>query len=221
LNKKDLSRLAARLAEDLPGLRFTGPLLYFEPPAPILRALYLESHSYDARQFYLWAFVLVPCVPARIVSFNFGWRIGPGRGNGPWSAASSDLDVSLMQAIRREALPRLSSVRSASDLAPLARTLDKSRDPYVIQAIAYALMRECRLELGMQSLDALLGCLDASIGWQAEIARRAQSVRALIVADSTGAQAQLEQWEIDTLDALKLASPAANKQALLPGGASI
>jgi len=84
MKTKEFVSLAKQLSPDLHGFAINGPLMFIRPVNRVLRGLYFEGSSFDAKSFYLWAFFLPLCVPTKHVSFNLGKRIRGGGGE-RWS----------------------------------------------------------------------------------------------------------------------------------------
>lgn len=203
MTNKDFAALGQRVLPSLPDFAIKAPLMLIPPAKHTLRGLCFESHSYEAKLFYVWVFFLPLCVPTKHVGFNLGKRI-EGAGGGPWNADAPNLVAELSTALKREALPFLSRIESPRDLAQAAASLQQSQDPYTQQAIAYALARAGDVNKAVAALDELARLLDAKVPWQLEMAERANALKSQLLSDASGAQKQLEAWEAESVRNLGL-----------------
>lgn len=200
MKNKDFAALAQRLSPDLPAFAVKAPLMIIPPVGHTLRGLCFESHSHEARLFYIWVFFLPLFVPRKHLSFEFGKRIGGDR----WNADAPNLVYELGAALKREALPFLSPIESPHDVAQAAASLRLPQNPHVQQAIAYALARTGEVDKAVRALDELTPMLNANIPWQLEIAERAQVLKSNLLANPADAQRQLEAWENESVKNLGL-----------------
>lgn len=106
-------------------------------------------------------------------------------------------------AVTREALPFLSEVESLPDLARIVAAKWSPKNPYVKQAIAYALAYSGQLEAANTQLEQLLELLDSTVPWQREMAERAILLRTKLT-NLQDAQQQLRIWEMESRSNLKL-----------------
>jgi hypothetical protein len=203
LKNRDFAQLAKQLLPDLPGFGLKVPLMYIQPVEHTLRGICFESHSYDAKLFYVWVFFLPLFVPTKHVIFNLGQRVR-GRGGERWDSDSPNLISDLRQAIKQEALPFLGGLRSARDVAIAAQSLGRSQDLYVQQAIAYALAYARETDRAVKALEKLVSAADISVPWQREIAERAKDLRVSLSTNPFEALSKLEAWKSDSICALKL-----------------
>lgn len=200
MKNKDFAALAQRLLPELPGFAVKAPLMFIAPVGHTLRGLCFESHSYEAKLFYVWVFLLPLCVPRKHVSFELGKRIGGDR----WNADAPDTVRELGIALKREALPFLSPIESPHDVAQAAKSLRLPQNPNVQQAIAYALARAGDVDKAVAELDTLLAMLDVKVPWQLEMLERANSLKSQLLNDASSAQKQLEAWEVESVRNLGL-----------------
>jgi hypothetical protein len=204
MKNKDFAGLAKQLLEDLPGFFVKGPMAASRPVKHALRGLYFEGSSFDAKSFYVWTFFLPLFVPAKHVSFNFGKRLRSPSGGDRWNADAPNLVAELKAAVKREALPFLSGIESAEDIAMVAATFLKAGDPYGQQAIAYAWARAGEGSRAVEELERLVCLLDAKVPWHREMAERAEALKTKLLTNPAEAQRQLETWESETSQNLGL-----------------
>jgi hypothetical protein len=202
MRNRDFAVLAKQLLPALPGFVAKTPFMFVAPVKQTLLGLCFESHSYEARLFYVWVFFQLLAVRAAHASFTLGKRIeGPERG--PWDADAPDLVTQLGAALRREALPFLSRIKSPLDVAEAAGAL-RRENPYVQQTIGYALARAGDVARAVPALDELIRALDLRSPWQREIAERADLLKATLLSDAADAQRMLDVWEDETVRNLGL-----------------
>ena len=200
MKNKDFAELAKRLLPDLPGFAVKAPLMFIPPVKHTLRGLCFESHSHEAKLFYVWVFFLPLFVPRQHVSFEFGKRIGADL----WNVDAPNLVHELGDALKREALPFLSPIESPRDVARAATSLRLPQNPHVQQAIAYALARAGDVNKAVAALDELVRSLDVKVPWQLEMAERANALKPQLLSDAPSAQKQLEAWEAESVRNLGL-----------------
>lgn len=204
MKNKDFSALAEQLLADMPGFFVKGPLAANRPVKHVLRGLYFEGSTFDTKSFYVWVFFLPLFVPTEHVSFTFGKRLRDPSGGDRWKADAPTLVVELRGAMKREALPFLSSIESAEDIAQVAATFQKAETPYVQQTIAYAWAQAGHVKRATEELTELVRLLDENIAWQVAMAERAERLKAKLVTDPAEAQRQLRDWEIESVKNLGL-----------------
>jgi hypothetical protein len=204
MKKKDFVALAKRLLPHLTGFTVKGPLLFIPPVKHTLRGIYFEGSSFDARSFYVWMFFMPLCVPTHYVSFHLGRRVRGIGGGDRWNADTPNLLAELGTALQHEALPFLGGIESLHDVAKAATALQTSRDPYVQEAIAYALARAGDVEQAARALDQLVGLFDEKVPWQCEMAGRARALKSQMVSNPADVQRQLEAWEAENIHKLGL-----------------
>lgn len=204
MTSKDFLSLGKQLLPAMPGFAIKGPLMFLPPVDHTLRGLCFESHSHEARFFYVQMFFQLLCVPTNHVVFTFGKRLGGGNGK-RWDADDPSLGAGLTSAIQKEALPFLAALRTPKDTAAAARLLTgESKNPNLHQAIAYALARAGETTAATDELDNLLSLSSSAVAWERDIASRAQMLRAKLVENPADAQQQLETWESETAKNLGL-----------------
>jgi len=197
MTKKQFLTLVGRIAPHLPEAKIKFPMIIFPPAREVLRGLYFERSGSDSRRFYLWAFFMPMCVPSQQVSFNLGRRLGDA--DQRWDLDDPDLDEKMLFAIRAEGLPFLEKVRTPVAAARFAKaTAETAKSPYVLQASAYMYARAGEATEAIRSLVDLLQVLELQVSWQAEIASRAQKLKALLNESPKEAEMQLRAWEDET-----------------------
>jgi len=199
----EIATFGKRLLADLPGFAAKGQMLFMRPIGHTLRGIFFDR-SVNPRGFYVQIFIQPLFVPAEHVAFNVGWRLGGS--SHIWNADAPGLISELDAALKREALPFLSGVQSPQDVARAAASLQKSGDPYVQQAIAYAFARDGDAQQAATALTQLVRTLDLKeqYPWQREMQRRAEVLKAELQDNPLVARQRLESWEVETTKRLGL-----------------
>lgn len=122
---RELEKIGRQLLPELPGFAAKKKLLFIQPIGHTLRAICF-ARSIDPRGFHAHMFVQPLFMPEQqCVVFNFGWRLDRGR---VWNADATNLIADLGSTIRREAVPFLSRIHSARDVAEVGLSLERSGD---------------------------------------------------------------------------------------------
>ena len=95
--------------------------------------------------------------------------------------------------------PVFGDIASLHDVAKAATALQTAQDPYVQEAIAYALARAGDVEQAAMALDQLVGLLDVKVPWQCEMADKARALKSQMVSNPSDVQRQLEAWEAESV----------------------
>ena len=143
------------------------------------------------------------CVHAQHVTFNLGRRIG-GKDQ-RWDFRDPQLVEKIVLSIKGDAYPLLGSIQSPNEAARVALSVaGTAKSPHVQQASAYLLAQAGETNAASKSLDQLLYLLKLDVPWQAEMAARAQELKALLLKGPGAAEAQLQSWEIESIHNLGL-----------------
>jgi hypothetical protein len=206
MKTKEFSSLAKQLLPHVSGMIIHGPMMLAVPVGEVLRGIYFEGSDFDAKSFYVWVFWLPLYVPTERIAFNLGKRIR-GRSGERWNAESAQLLENLATAIRCEALPFLGGLETPQGVVKAARlAAAESRDPYVHQALSYALAKAGETEDAVGAIDTLLGLLTPGIPWQAELGTRANLLKEKLLERIENAGAMLEGWRAESVRKLGLES---------------
>jgi hypothetical protein len=203
LKSKDFAQLAKQLLPDFPGFAVLGPLMYMRPIGHTLRGFCFESHSYEAKLFYVWVFFLPLFVPTKHIGFSLGNRIA-GRDGERWSADAPNVVSDLRFALQRDGLPFLRGLGSAREVAYAAEGLGRSQSLHVQQAIAYALAYVGAREEAGKALDRVISMVDDAVPWQRDIGNRAVDLKVKASTNPVEAMRQLDAWKAESLRDLKL-----------------
>ena len=201
MTKKEFEAIGKRLLPELPGFASKGQLLFVQPIGHTLRGVFFDR-SIDPRTFYAQVLLEPLFVPSDVIGFNVGWRLGGGCHD--WKADDPNLIADLGIALKQQALPFLLDIQSPRDVAHAAISLKKSQDPYVQQAIAYALARAGDVDQAVTALDQLSSLHATHIQWQRTMVDRALALRSTLLLDPGEAQRQLEAWEAESMENLGL-----------------
>jgi hypothetical protein len=197
MKKKEFEAIGKRLLPYLPGFGVKGDILFIQPLGHTLRAIAFNG-SIDPRSFYVQVFIQPLFVPMEVIGFNIGWRARDHCDS--WNADDPNLIARLGTALERDALPFLSGVRSYQDVARAAERWKDADDPYVQQAIAYALARSGDVQRATAALDLLVKLLDTptKYPWQHALSDRALGLKKMLLSDPAAAQRQLDAWEVES-----------------------
>ena len=206
MKTKDFIQLERQLIQDLPGGTVNGSIIVICPSKHVLRGLSFEGSSFDAKTFFVFFFFLPLCVPTKNLYFNFGDRLRNSNGGDVWNANEGDLLAKLRRAISEQALPYLSNVESLENMVRVLSESPQPYNPHKQQAIAYALARLGRFEEARDALADLISRIDHKSPWQREICERAEGLLIQLKDDTAAAQKQLQIWETETKETLKLGS---------------
>src|SRR4029453_4626594 len=155
VTNRDCERLAEQLLPDLPGFFAKGPLAASRPVTHTLRGLYCEGSGFAGRAFFVVTFFLPLFAPTKHVSFNLGKRLRTPGGGDRWDADDSNVVAELRAAVKRDALPFVSGIESAEDIARAAAAFQEVGDPYAQQAVAYAWARAGNVARACEELERL------------------------------------------------------------------
>jgi len=204
MKNKDFAALSKRLIVSFPDCAVHGPMLVMFPVKFLLRGIYFERSSFDAKSFYVWVFFLPLFIPTNHVNFNLGRRLRVSGGGDRWSTDMQDLLSELAAVIKSEALPFLSGIESPLDIVKAVGKMQVSQDPYVQQTVAYAWARAGEVVRANEELEKLLRLLDTTVAWQRAISDRATNLKVTLSENPTQAQVLLERWEVETVHNLGL-----------------
>ena len=114
-----------------------------------------------------------------------------------------NLTTELSHALKLQAVPFLSRVKSVLDFVDVAREFS-GNNLHTPRAIAFALARAGRNAEAIEVLGQLSGQLDLKAGWEREVADQALALKATLETDTPKAMQQPGAWEADTVRSLGL-----------------
>jgi hypothetical protein len=206
MKKKEFVQLEKRLLPDFPGFAINGSLMFIAPVEHTLRGFCFDTSGFDKKAFYLCRLFMPMYVPAKHLHLTFGDRLGSNR---RWHADQPGLETALRSAMLKE-LPFLESLKTAKDVAQALAPFLQGSNPHCHEALAYALVQAGDIPAALAALDTLLTLIDSvkranpSVTWELEIASRAQLLKAKLMVRPHEANAQLEEWEFETVQNLGL-----------------
>ncbi len=207
MTKREFEKIGKKLLPRLPGFSSKGQWLFMTPVGHTLRAISFDGSS-DKHQIYLWVVIKLLSVPCEDLDFGLGWRIGGWTNS--WNVNDPNLEESLLEAIKREALPFLEPIKTIEDTIAAIEALGKSEVSFVKEAMAFALARSGNVQKACQQLDEVAReALDMKgfamrIVWREEMASRALTLKSLLLNNPVAAQNQLSKWEIESIKNLGL-----------------
>ncbi len=202
---KEFVVIEKRLLSDFPGFTVKGALMFIQPLGDTLRGFHWEPSAFSKSDFYVNMFFLPLYVPTKHLHFTFGHRLG---GDKRWSADSPDLKNALGSEMKKE-LPFLNSLKAAKEVAKALETLTKPNkvgyvNPHCYEAFAYALVQAEQIAAAGDVIETLLNKVNLTVGWESEIASRAQMIRDKLLDKSEKAQELLAAWKSETIRNLRL-----------------
>jgi len=194
MRKKQFENLCKKLIVALPDFSCKGFLLFARPVGHVLRGFCCDDSGFDLNKFAVWVFFLPFYVPTKHLGFNIGQRLKDDRGCDKWwNINDPETPDDMLFRIRSQGIPFLSGVEEPLGLVQVAdRRYADSKDPHVLEAIAYSLLISGHFAASKRALDTLLAVLSPAVGWQNEMKLRTEKLKAL---DSEAAQRILAQWE--------------------------
>lgn len=205
MKTKAFAALARQLLPSLPGMVIHGPMMLVVPLGQVLRGLYFEGSSFDAKSLYVWLFWLPLYVPTETAYFNLGKRLRDESGGDRWNMADAQFMEGLTKSVRAEAIPFLKGLDTPQGVVEAARrAAATSKDPYTHQALCYALAKAGKVQEAVTAVDVLLGLLSPAIPWQAELGTRANLLKEKLIASAEDTTAMLEGWTAESIRQLKL-----------------
>jgi hypothetical protein len=213
---KEFERLFQTLLPDLPGFRVKKYLIYRIPSPHILHGFCGEGSAYSKSDFTVWVFVLPLYVPAEVIYFNFGERIGWSEPPGEFAQWYEKEDPKAVDEIRRwmktRALPLLSRVNTPAEFPEWLIEYRKERvraikiweDAHDARAMAYSLVlsgRYAEAEMYFEKL-ALRGQQPGEPDWVYKVCNEAEQVWQALKRDPAEARAMLDGFEQQTKEML-------------------
>lgn len=205
MTKKEFVAIGKRLLPDFPGFALRGTLMFVQPLGNTLRGFHWEPSAFSKTDFYVTVFFLPLYVPTKHLHFTFGHRVGRNR---RWCSGSLDLERSLGLEMQKE-VPFLNSLKTAKEVAKALEPLTKPNEagivnPHCYEAFAYSLVQAGEIAAASNAIDKLLSNVNLAVGWESEIASRAQQIRNAILKHPENAQELMAVWESETIRNLKL-----------------
>jgi hypothetical protein len=203
MTAKQFASLGRSILPQLPPFAIKGRLMVLLPMEHFLRGINFEPSAFDKTSFSVTSFIMPLFVPSAHLTLNFADRVRRSEGGGGWDANMALLVEQLGDAIRKQAVPRLSSIQSPLDLVNLARETH-SQNPHTLRATAFALALDGKSQQAIAVIDDLIQSLDKMSAWQVEIGEMANNLKVMLMKNPEKARQQLLKWEDETIINLKL-----------------
>jgi hypothetical protein len=200
LRTRELNTLANRLVQGLDDVFVKDGVAWMRPSRDVLRGIAVEDSAFDKHSFYVWGFVMQPCIPSNSISFNVGFRVRNIDGGDRWSTDVAECDRNVIKATRDQAISRIKDVSTAADMILLMDQVGVS--DWRVRAFCY--MRSGEYHKAENAFSQLTKQLDYSVSWQRDLADDIVKVRELLKRPSDAIDQQLELWRQYTIDALGL-----------------
>ncbi len=201
MTNKQFLALERQLSYCLPGFHVSPGLMHLEPIGRLLRGIAFDGSSFDKISFYVTVFVMPLCVPTTYLYFTYGQRI-----DDRWSVGEPDTVERLAAAITTQALPFLLRTATLEDFIELAEE-KRQDDPNNLWALGLALARIGRDAEAVDVLGRMERWSGDPVGWVRGLSQRAMAFRQSMLQDASDAREQLQGWELETIEALRLNRP--------------
>jgi hypothetical protein len=202
MTKRQLASVAKRVATKLGMFTSKGRLLVALPLDHTLKAVILDSSSYNADIFHAELFVQPLFIPERHIVLSVGWRVG-GRAE-TWSGHDPDLIENLTTALAGEPCRFLSRIHSPADVAAAALSLNAAQNLGVQRVVGFAFAKAGNTSRAIQELTALLNLLGNRPGWEHEMAQQTRWLINQLRDDPQAVVSQFKRWETETAQALNV-----------------
>lgn len=210
MTTKEFIAIEKRLLASFPGFVTKGALMFIQPLNHTLRGFQFEPSAFSKKDFYVNVFFLPLCIPTRHVHFTFGHRLARGHSE-RWSVDQPDLEVALRTEMQKD-LSFLTNLSTPKGVMKALEPFAKRDNPHSHEALAYVFAQADEVKAALDAIAALLKLTDTTVPWQQEVAFRAQSIRAKLLADPEDARRQLTLWETETINNLGLGGLRPNRR---------
>jgi len=173
------------------------------PMEHFLRGISFDSSAFNKTSFSATAFIMPLFVPTPHLTLNFANRVRKREGGDRWDANMPLLIEELGEAIKKQAVPYLSSIQSLADFVTMAKQTSL-KNPHTLRAIAFALALESESQEAINVIDDLISGLDTKSTWQVELGGIADNLKAELIENPAKAKQQLLDWEAETIRNFKL-----------------
>ncbi len=177
--------------------------MFLPPVEGLLRGVHFDGSDFDAQSFSAKAFVMPLFVPSKYLILNFGTKLRNQDGGNLWSGNMPNLVAQLADVLKVQALPFLHRANTLDGFRKLAASFSAD-NPHAKQAIAFCLLRSGHFQEAASMLSELIPSLDYKVGWQREIAERAQRLKVELDKSPLSAREKLKNWEQQTSRDLRL-----------------
>ncbi len=203
MTTREFVALEKALLQQLPPLGIKGKIMVMLPMEHLVRGINFDPSAFNKKSFSVTMFMMPLFVPSSHLTLNFANRVRKPEGGDRWDAEAPQLIEELSDAIKRQAVPYLSSVQSLADFVKMANQ-PPLNNPHALRAIAFALAHTGQGGQAIGFLNQLLGQLDPKITWQREMADMASAFKSQLISDPLAAHGQLDAWEAETAKNLGL-----------------
>ena len=199
MRHRELVPTFKQIIQEIPSLDFHKSLLFVKPLGGVLRGIDFDPSGYNKHDFEVAAFLMPLCYPTDHYHMTFGRRVNYPRVS--WSMQMPDLASRLVEHIKEQAMPFLSTAPTLKDLVPALRPY---RGCHARKSAAYALARIGENQEAIAMIEDYLPTLDLTSHWQKKIADDSRALRHLLLYEPALAAAKLEGWETETIRNLGL-----------------
>ena len=183
--------------------KIKGPMATMLPLGNILRGLYFDN-SATPGAFYPEIFILPMFRPTLEIYFNFGFRMQDSHGFSQWNTANPHLISELKYGIKNFAIPFWEKAQTVLGFATMPQEPGSLKNLNNREGIALAWARAGNIPRAIEEIDQLLIVTDYKVGWEKIIADRVSGLKKLLLEEPQKAQQQLDEWEMQTRQNLRL-----------------
>jgi hypothetical protein len=200
MTKNQFMALCKKLSARMPEFNVHDTFIYLNPVGRILRGIHFDSSRWSKDAFYPAAFVQPLYVPRETLNLGYGIRLSRLGSSNIWERSIPDVEVELIDAIKREAVPIFERSKSPQDLTKLSM-MQPDGDKASVEFI-YSLIAAGEIANGIHWLSKKNRGYDESIEWHRAEKARNQKLLDLCTIDPIAAQELLLQWERETKECL-------------------
>jgi hypothetical protein len=202
MTKRQLASIARKIVAELRLFTAKGRLLVALPLDHTLKAVLLDSSSFDADTFHVELFVQPLFIPENHIVLSVGWRVG-GKAE-MWSGHDPRLIEKLTSALAGEPCRFLGRIQSPEDVAAAALSLNAAQNLGVQRVVGFAFARAGNYARAIKELTSLLKLLGDRPGWEYEMAEQTRQLIDQLRDDPQAVARQFERWETETAQALNV-----------------
>ncbi len=179
-------------------------LLMLSPIGHTLRALLIDDSSYRSEDFYFHWFIMPMCIARDYIILGYGERLLAPDGTSGWSTDIPDLPMRMVEAVRRQALPRLLQLKTEDDVIAEMRAR-AGEDINALQYTAYLQILQGRFEAAEVALNKIIASVEPNARrWEKDIADEARFMVIELQRDQDATVRLVRKFQDETLKNLKL-----------------
>jgi hypothetical protein len=189
---------------DNPRLKIKGPMAFVFPLNGMLRGLFLDNSS-GSGVFCPEVFMFPLFQPNEHIYFNFGFRLLNANHTYEWNVSNPDLIAELKSEVEQVAFPFWDNGKTALDFVGMKHDPAHITNMPTHEAIILAWTKAGRISRAVEEINKLLSADHDLRPWERVIVNRLTQFRNMLLEEPVKAQLQLDEWELQTKQNLKLA----------------